>query len=260
MSNKNTAIAIIGGSGLNQLPGLKIISEQNVDTPYGAASSSLQLGDLDGVKVVFLARHGRPHHIPPHKINYRANLYALRQMGVTQIISVTAVGGIASSAEPGVVVIPDQIVDYTWGREHTYYDGTAEAGLDHVDFTQPFCNELRDQLVHVAHECGCSFVDGGTYGVTQGPRLESASEIGRLGNDGCDLVGMTLMPEAALARELGICYANLSVVANWAAGVIEQEITMADIERELEKGMLEIRQILAAWMELMKVQRFGKSG
>ncbi|GAB6040325.1 S-methyl-5'-thioinosine phosphorylase [Endothiovibrio diazotrophicus] len=236
-------VAIIGGTGLTRLEGLEIEGEEMVTTPFGEPSSPLVRGRLEGREVLFLARHGNPHRIPPHRVNYRANLWALYQADVRAIFAAAAVGGISEFMGPAMVCVPDQIIDYTYGRSHTYY----EEGLDHVthvDFTEPYDATLRGVLGAAAAAAGVEAHDGGCYGATQGPRLESAAEVRKLRRDGCDMVGMTGMPEAALARELGIRYACCAVSANWGAGLSEGEITMEEIERCLEAGMAKVRRIL----------------
>jgi len=236
-------LAIIGGTGLTQLEGLKIVKRDTVTTPYGRPSAEFLTGDLYGREVIFLARHGNPHSIPPHKINYRANLYGLKQLGVEQIIAVAAVGGITSEMGPAHIAIPDQIIDYTYDRKHTFFEDQDDP-VTHIDFTYPYSQALRTGLIQAAAKANIQVSPLGTYGCTQGPRLETTAEIRRMERDGCDLVGMTGMPEAALARELGIDYAALAVVANWAAGKTEGEITMAEIEQHLHKGMADAGEIL----------------
>ncbi len=236
-------IAIIGGTGLTTLKNLAITARQILQTPYGEPSGPVISGVLNGKNIVFLARHGYGHTIPPHKINYRANLWVLQEIGVKNVIAVAAVGGIRADLTPGAIVIPDQIIDYTWSRHATYF----EEGLTHVthiDFSQPYCEELRQSLLVAAKAAGLAVVASGTYGATQGPRLETAAEVNRLERDGCDLVGMTGMPEAALARELGLCYASCAVVANQAAGRGPSQITMQDIEHNLALGMDKVRTLL----------------
>ena len=229
-------LAIIGGTGLTQIEQLTITGEQSLDTPYGAPSAPFVFGELDGKQLVFLARHGNPHRIPPHKINYRANIWGLKQLGVTEIIAVAAVGGITEAMGPAQIAIPDQIIDYSYGREHTFFADDLEH-VTHIDFSFPYAENLRNRLIAAAQQINLSISTSGTYACTQGPRLETATEIKRLKNDGCDLVGMTGMPEAALAKELDLAYANISVVANWGAGILDTEITMAEIERNLIVGM-----------------------
>lgn len=238
-------LGIIGGSGLYDLPGLADVNHVKVITAWGAPSAALTRGRLHGVDLVFLPRHGSNHHLPPHLINYRANVAALADAGVTAIIATAAVGGIEHAAGTGVIVVPEQVVDYTYGREHTYSDG-SQPHPQHVDFSAPYTPRLRADLLSAAGDAGIAVRASGVYAATQGPRLESAAEIDRLERDGCTIVGMTGMPEAALARELGIDYANISLVVNPAAGRAKGEITMADIERELALGMGRIRSVIAA--------------
>ena len=210
-------LGIIGGSGLGELGNLEGAQRQTVRTPYGEPSGPLTFGRLRGREVVFLARHGDGHTIPPHKVNYRANIWALRDRGVANIVSIASVGGIRADLVPGTLVLPDQIIDYTHGRSATYFDQT-DRSVTHIDFTQPYCDALRGRIAAAAAAVGELAIDGATYAATQGPRLETAAEINRLERDGADLVGMTAMPEAALARELELCYAMIAVVVNAAAG------------------------------------------
>jgi 5'-methylthioadenosine phosphorylase/5'-methylthioinosine phosphorylase len=240
------ATAIIGGTGLTRLEGLEITRSERIATPFGEPSAELLHGRLHGNEVIFLARHGNPHRTPPHRINYRANIWALRAAGMTEIIAVAAVGGITDAMTPGRVVIPDQLIDYTHGRATTFFDDNL-AEVVHIDFTEPYTANLRQRLLTAANQAQVAAVDGGTYGATQGPRLETAAEIRRLEHDGCDLVGMTGMPEAALARELSLAYACCAVVANWGAGKSAGEITMAEIEEHLGRGMKDVAQLLHAF-------------
>ncbi len=239
----DSMLAIIGGTGLTSLKGLESLRREMVHTPYGEPSGPLLFGRLAGCDVVFLPRHGHHHTIPPHRVNYRANIWALRSVGVERIIAVNAVGGITPLMTPARVVIPHQLVDYTWGRDHTFFDG-APSAVKHIDFTHPYCESLRRELIQAARGCGLDIIDHGVYAATQGPRLETAAEIARLERDGADLVGMTGMPEAALARELDLCYACCAVIANWAAGKDGDEITMDEIERCVTRGMADVRQLL----------------
>ena len=229
-------LAIIGGTGLTQIDELIITGEERVTTPFGEPSAPYLMGELNGQKLVFLARHGNPHRIPPHKINYRANIWGLKQLGVSEIIGVAAVGGIGAEMAPAHIAIPDQLIDYSYGREHTFFADDLEH-VTHIDFTEPYSPPLRKRIIQAAQQAQIKISATGTYGCTQGPRLETVAEIKRMAQDGCDLVGMTGMPEAALARELGLAYANISVVANWAAGIVDGEITMAEIEKNLDVGM-----------------------
>jgi len=242
-------IAIIGGTGLDRMRSLETARREVVETPYGLPSSALIHGQHRGSRVVFLPRHGEGHQIPPHRINYRANLWALRQSGARALVAVAAVGGIRRDLAPGRLAVPDQVVDYTWGREHTYFDGGGDP-VEHIDFTQPYCAELRAVLLRAARECGLAVVASATYGATQGPRLESAAEIRRLRSDGCAMVGMTGMPEAALAKELGLCYACCAVVANWAAGCGGASISMQEITRNLRQGMASVARLIDRVVEI----------
>ena len=230
-------LAIIGGSGLTRLATLAPSRSEAVATPWGEPSSPLRFGEIAACPVVFLARHGDGHTIPPHRINYRANLWALKAAGATAVLGVAAVGGIRGAA-PGDLRLPHQLIDYTHGREATYFDG-ADGRVEHVDFTQPYTSELRAKCLAAARAAGIALADGGVYGAMQGPRLETAAEIDRMERDGATLVGMTGMPEAALARELGLPYATIAVVVNHAAGRGDSEtaISMDAIARVLEDAM-----------------------
>ena len=239
------ALGIVGGSGLTRLQAMVVDRQEIVTTPYGEPSAPLTFGRFDGCPVVFLPRHGSSHTIPPHRVNYRANLWALKSAGVERVVGMAAVGGITAVMEPGQLAVPDQIIDYTWGREHTLFEVDLTS-VTHIDFTEPYCEDLRRDLLAAAERVGVHVLDGGTYAATQGPRLESAAEITRLERDGCDVVGMTGMPEVALARELGLCYASLTLSVNWAAGKSEGPITMAEIEHNLQWGMAQARKVLAA--------------
>lgn len=210
-------LAIIGGTGAGQLADLQNTRRLVVRTPYGEPSGALTFGNLAGHEVVFIARHGYGHTLPPHQINYRANLWALAQQAPEGVIAIASVGGIRADLAPGSLVIPDQILDYTYGRQHTMFE-SGHHPVTHIDFTEPYDNELRGRLLTAAKGLGINAINGGTYACTQGPRLESAAEIRRIERDGGDMVGMTGMPEAALAREAGLKYATLAVVSNWAAG------------------------------------------
>ena len=237
--------AVIGGTGLTEIEGLEVIHREVVHTPYGEPSGPVMHGMIEGKRIAFLARHGYTHNIPPHKVNYRANLWALKSLGVEKIVAIAAVGGITPEMQPTRLVIPDQIIDYTYGRAHTFFE---EGLLDvtHIDFSWPYCPEVRQALLTAAECANLDVVPRGTYAATQGPRLETAAEIARLERDGCDLVGMTAMPEASLARELELCYASCAVVANWAAGKDNEEITMEEIQQNLLVGMANARALLRA--------------
>lgn len=245
-----TELAIIGGTGLRSLKTLEITHREMVHTPYGEPSGPLTHGTLCGKKLVFLARHGYGHSIPPHEINYRANLWALREIGVQHVIAVAAVGGIRADLPPGKLAIPDQIIDYTWSRAHSFVE-VGQTPVRHIDFTHPYSGVLRDKLIQACQASGIGASFTATYGATQGPRLETAAEINRMERDGCDIIGMTGMPETALARELGLEYAACAVVANWAAGRGGAAITMTEIEHNLKAGMDQVRKLLEYVIPLM---------
>lgn len=247
MTSDRPGIGIIGGTGLTELEGLVISGERTVETPWGNPSAPLVSGELNGAPVTFLARHGNPHRIPPHEVNYRANLWALREAGVKTVIGVNAVGGIHSAMGPAQIVIPDQLIDYTWGRGHTYFEGDLDHAT-HIDFTFPYTESLRVDLKKAALDSGVRCMDFGVYAATQGPRLETAAEVRRLERDGCDLIGMTGMPEAALAAELELDYACLALVVNWAAGKSDHIITMDEIQAAIDEGMSGVRTILSCFI------------
>jgi 5'-methylthioadenosine phosphorylase len=238
-------IAIIGGSGLAQLGNLKGTGRRELRTPYGEPSAPLTFGEIGGHAAVFLARHGDGHTVAPHEVNYRANIWALKEAGATEIVSVATVGGIAAHAAPGALLVPHQIIDYTWGRKSTLFEGPG-VPVKHIDFTEPYSAPVRERLLRAARECGEPVHDGGVYAVTQGPRLESAAEIERLARDGADMVGMTAMPEAALARELDLPYGSLAVVANYAAGRGDSRraVPLEAIAPLLDEAMVRVRRIL----------------
>jgi 5'-methylthioadenosine phosphorylase len=238
-------LAIIGGSGLASLGNLKGTRRKASSTPYGEPSAALTLGEIAGREVLFLARHGDGHTVAPHEVNYRANVWALKDAGASEIVSIATVGGIAPHAGPGALLAPHQIIDYTWGRASTYFQGPG-VPVKHVDFTEPYSRPLRERLLAAARACGEAVHDGAVYAVTQGPRLESAAEIERLARDGADVVGMTAMPEAALARELDLPYAALAVVANHAAGRGDSRsaISLEAIAAVLDEAMARVRRIL----------------
>ena len=238
-------IGIIGGSGLTSLRALDIERREVVHTPYGEPSGPYSIGLFDGIEVIFQPRHGAGHTIPPHAVNYQANIWGLRELGVNKVIGMAAVGGISGGMCPGTICVPDQVIDYTYSRKHTFFDDD-QSPVTHIDFTEPYCQEMRQALLNAGQSTGISIKDKGTYGATQGPRLESAAEIRRMEKDGCDIVGMTGMPEAALAKELGLCYACCAVIVNWAAGKNNGPIKMDEIDQYLSTGMADARRILAA--------------
>ena len=238
-----TTVAIIGGSGLTRLDNLEITRREVARTPYGEPSGPMVFGRLRGKDVVFLPRHGPHHTIPPHQVNYRANIWALKQVGIARIVAVAAVGGITDGLDATDIVFPDQLIDYTYGRAHTFFDGEHKQ-VTHVDFSYPYCAQMRESLKAAAHAAGLDASERGTYAATQGPRFETAAEIRRLERDGADVVGMTGMPEAALARELDIRYATIAVVVNRAAGKEAKVISLKEIEANLERGMEKVRALL----------------
>lgn len=237
------SVGIIGGTGLTALEGLQMTGEQNSANAWGEPSSALTTGVLGQQRVVFLARHGNPHRIPPHQINYRANIQALFDAGVRTVIGVNAVGGIHEDMGPAHIAIPDQLIDYTWGRSSTFFEGQLDE-VTHIDFSWPYDELARAIIIEQAERLGLGASVQGTYGATQGPRLETAAEIIRMERDGCDLVGMTGMPEAALAAELGMRYVSLCLVVNRAAGKADTVITMADIQQALDGGMVAVKSLL----------------
>jgi 5'-methylthioadenosine phosphorylase len=248
-------LAIIGGTGLTQLEGLDVKKRQIVRTPYGDPSQPLIFGEIAGKEVIFLARHGGGHNIPPHAVNYRANIFALHLQGVTEIAAIATVGGIQSNLTPGVIAIPHQMIDYTYGREHTFHDG-IDKPVRHVDFTRPYCDNLRSKWLAAAKLASEPVVPEGVYAAMQGPRFETAAEIQRLERDGATMVGMTGMPEAILARELGISYAAACPVANVAAGKGEnaRQINYEDLIQSLNITMERVRKIIVKLVALSSSQ------
>jgi len=245
ITSNDAPIGIIGGTALADLAALEAAeTHEDITTPYGAPSGPLLRGHLAGRAACFVMRHGPGHKLAPHRINYRANIRALANAGCRQVIAIAAVGGITEPMRAGRIVIPDQIIDYSWGRAHSFYDDPDGGALDHVDFTTPYDATLADALARSADENGLDPAVGGVHGVTQGPRLETAAEIERMARDGCDIVGMTGMPEAALAREAGLDYACCAVVVNKAAGRSGGTAIHAEIEKTLVRGMANIEAIL----------------
>jgi len=243
-------VAIIGGSGLSQLGNMEVTQRRVMRTPYGEPSGPLTFGRIKERDVMFLARHGYGHTIAPHEVNYRANMWALKDAGADMVVSVASVGGIRADITPGVLVLPDQIIDYTWGRSSTYFEG-AGVPVNHIDFTEPYSAQLRRKILAAAKACGEKILDGGTYAATQGPRLESAAEITRLERDGAHIVGMTGMPEAALAREISLDYAAIAVVANYAAGRADSKraVPLDKIGEVLDEAMGRVRRIIEKFCE-----------
>lgn len=239
-----TTLAIIGGTGLARMEGLTITRREMVKTPYGAPSCPIVFGEMDGQEVAFLPRHGSTHRIPPHRVNYCANIWALNNVGITQIIAVGAVGGICENCTVGSIVIPDQIIDYTHDRESTFFDG-GEDPVEHIDFSYPYNEMLRKALINGAHKAGdINVVESGTYGATRGPRFETAAEVHRMARDGCTIAGMTGMPEASLAAELRMAYACLAVVVNPAAGIDGKPVDTGGMPVIIAAGMEKARKVL----------------
>ncbi len=250
--------AVIGGSVLTQIDGLEadnILHEEIIRTPYGQTSSAFTVYQYAGNELVYFNRHGKTHTIAPHQVNYRANMYALKQLGVTHVIASAAVGGIHTEMPPLQCVIPDQIIDYSYAREHTYNEKNNQE-VKHIDFSYPFTESLRQRLISAAFSQHINCRTWATYGVTQGPRLETVAEIRRMQNDGCDIVGMTAMPEAALARELEMAYASCAIVVNWAAGkmpsventtenIVRDVISVQQIKTCIEKGNKQLQKIVS---------------
>ena len=244
-----SALAIIGGTGLDELDGLEVLREHALETPYGAPSRPVQEGRLNDTTLFFLHRHGSPAAIPPHLINYRANLWALRELGVERVIAINTVGGISGAMRPGLLMIPDQVIDYTWGREHTFDDGSA-GHLQHIDFTEPYDRRLRQGLINAANAAKIPHEPCGVHGVVQGPRLETAAEVQRMARDGCDVVGMTGMPEASLARELGLPLASICMVVNPAAGLGDLPLTLDMMRQILTQEAAVVRNLLGNFLAL----------
>lgn len=236
--------ALIGGTGLTKLEGLVVRRSHAIDTPYGPPSMAIEEGEYAGQSLYFLHRHGgQSRHIPPHCVNYRANIWALAELGATRIIGANAVGAVNPELRPGKLVVPDQLIDYTWGREHSFSDG-SDGTLQHIDFTEPYDAALRLELIAAAQRTGVACVPSAVMAVVQGPRLETAAEVRRLAQDGCDLVGMTGMPEAALAREIGLAYAAVCMNVNAAAGLQKQPIRMESIRETVRQEALLLSSVL----------------
>lgn len=238
-------LAIIGGTGLTELENFTITKRLVVRTPYGEPSQPLFFGEIAGHEVIFLARHGNGHTIPPHAVNYRANIAALHAQGVKDIAAIATVGGIHADLAPGTIALPHQIIDYTYGRENTFFDGVTKP-VNHIDFTHPYCEKLRNQWIAAASAAQIPLITHGTYATMQGPRLETAAEINRLERDGATMVGMTGMPEAALARELSMSYAAICPVANYAAGRVDSVngIQYEDVMQHLNVTMVKVRNMI----------------
>jgi 5'-methylthioinosine phosphorylase len=238
-------LAIIGGTGLTQLPNFEPTHRMIVRTPYGEASGPLTFGHIGDHEIMFLARHGYGHTLAPHEINYRANIWALHEKGARTVLAVSAVGGIARNLPPEMLAVPDQILDFSHSRKNTFFEG-ADEPVVHIDFTHPYAETVRQRILTAAAAESINVINGGTYACTQGPRLETAAEINMFERLGATMVGMTGMPEAALAREMKLDYAKLCIVANWAAGRGDSShaVSIDDIKKTLEHGIGRVRQIV----------------
>jgi 5'-deoxy-5'-methylthioadenosine phosphorylase len=242
--NSGSRVGIIGGTGLHSMMAqFEFSHQQALHTSYGVPSSELTYGSVHGKDIVFIARHGVPHRIAPHKVNYRANIRALKEVGVDKIIALNAVGSMHPDAPPEALVIPHQIIDYSYGRKHSYF-AEDNVAVEHIDFTRPYSESLRKVLLQAGENLQQNLLKKAVYACTQGPRLETAAEITRLSRDGCDIVGMTAMPEAALAREQDIEYASIALVANWAAGYRDEALSMAQIEQHVKNAAEKVHRLL----------------
>lgn len=268
-------LGVIGGSGLYDLNGLKVLEEKLPSTPFGEPSSPIIVGEVDGKKVAFLARHGRDHSYPPHLIPYRANMWALKEVGVSRVLAVSAVGGINRLLEPGDFVVIDNFIDLTKRRESTYYEGRFSVqvvGKDrasellnskrvvHVDVTEPYCPQMRSLLIELLEEMGERYHLRGVYACTEGPRFETPAEIRLLESLGADVVGMTGYPEVVLARELGMCYASLCVVANPAAGISTTRLTSREVLDLMGKKEARIKELLLSFVKRLPEERTCRCG
>lgn len=244
----SVSLAVIGGTGVGPPANASVLEEHVLNTPYGRPSGPVLRLLACGVHWLFLQRHGAARDVPPHRVNYRANVWALQALGAPQVLAFNAVGGISEHIRPGRLLVPDQLIDYTWGREHTFDEGGQGVALLHIEFTEPYSAALRQRLLAAAAEAGVDCVDGGVHGVTQGPRLESAAEIRRMARDGCDVVGMTGMPEAALARELGLDYASVCLVVNAAAGLGGEPLTLEHLKSTIAQESARAQRVLEAFL------------
>ena len=243
MSSVTTAI--IGGSGSGTLlPEMTVKEHIELTTPYGKPSSPIVHGIYEDQSFYVLYRHGMSHTLPPHKINYRANIWALSELNVKAVVAIATCGAIRSTLVPGSLMVPDQLIDYTWGRESTFFDGT-DGRVGHLEMTYPYCSQLREVLLLAANNLDVTLVNGGVYGIAQGPRFETPAEINRMEIDGVDVVGMTGMPEAALAAEKSICYATVNFIVNPAAGRGNHAIGMDEIKMAWESGYKKLNRLLA---------------
>jgi 5'-methylthioadenosine phosphorylase len=245
-------IGVVGGSGLYDIPGLTITDYKKISTPFGDPSDTYLIGEFSGREVVFLPRHGLRHHIPPHKINYRANIWGFKELGVERIISISAVGGIGPGIKPGMIVVPDQVVDMTKDRESTFYDGDE---VVHIDFTEPYCPELRESVFKAGKKSVVELRKSGTYVCVNGPRLETRAEIKMFLNLGIDIVGMTAMPETVLAREAELCLAGVAVVTNYAAGITKKRLTTTEVTETMKSATKRVGNLLEKTFNLIPGER-----
>jgi len=245
-------IGVIAGSGLYEIEGVAVRDIKKVSTPYGEPSDVYRLCEMSSIEFVFLARHGTPHHIPPHMINYRANIWGFRELGVERILSINAAGAISRGVKPGDIVIPDQVIDMTHGRHSTFYDGDE---VVHIDFTMPYCPELRNAIIDAGREAGLQLAGSGTYICVNGPRLESRAEIEFFAHIGADIVGMTGMPEACLARELELCFAAVSVATNYAAGIYGGRLTTTEVVETMKAARERIKNLLNETLKAIPEKR-----
>jgi 5'-methylthioinosine phosphorylase len=255
MVSASVTLALVGGTGLTELD--ENVKSIAMETPYGTPSASIREVKSGPVRLLFLPRHGSPHRFPPHCVNYRANMWALREAGADHVLAVSAVGGVIEPYGPGTLVAPDQLIDYSWGRNHTYCD-SEHVDLEHVDFTWPYEGPLRQMLLQAAGDVSIDVVDGGCIGVFQGPRLESTAEVEKARRDGCHMAGMTSLPEAALARELGLDYAGLAVISNWGAGVTGEALSEDDIAETLMEPMMRVRALVQALLKGLEKSGLAK--
>jgi len=253
--NASVTLALVGGTGLTELD--ENVKSISADTPYGVPSASIREVQSGPVRLLFLPRHGNPHRFPPHCVNYQANMWALKEVGADHVLAVSAVGGVCGPYGPATLAVPDQLIDYTWGRNHTFCD-SEHVELEHVDFTRPYEGPLRRTLLKAARDASIEVVDGGCIGVFQGPRLESSAEVEKARRDGCHMAGMTSLPEAGLARELGLDYAGLAVVSNWGAGVTGEPLSEDDIAETLREPMMSVRALVRALLK--RIQDQGTAG
>jgi 5'-methylthioadenosine phosphorylase len=245
-------IGVIGGSGLYEIEGVTIKEIKKVFTPFGYPSDSYRIGEFSGKEIVFLPRHGSLHNIPPHKINYRANIWGFKELGAERVISLSAAGGISLGMKPGTIVIPDQVIDMTKGRDSTFYDGDK---VIHIDFTEPYCPELRSYVFRAGEKSGINLKKSGTYVCVNGPRLETKAEIKFFSGIGADIVGMTAMPEASLAREAEICFAGVTVVTNYAAGITKKRLRATEVIEVMKETAVRLKELLKEVFKLIQVKR-----